>query len=169
VSDLYQRAEGSFKKVHLGLCFQGSGPQLKNFVEMAPFKKGLSFDSSDWWLLSTSGALIFHSSHIFCLTKENKSHALIYLSSSSTQRGLEATNVEVAEGNISLKAEFPCETQEFSRVQDGKRILWLDLRGIMQPIVKKVTGLMSHALWKTIHAYFRHFIYYFGCNDWERM
>lgn len=57
-------------------------------------------ESSDWWMLRMSGALIYHSSHAFCLAKENKSDAPIYLSSWNAQRDLKAENVEVAEGKI---------------------------------------------------------------------
>lgn len=82
VSDPLKRVGGSFEKMlTIRVKFSRVCPSDKELCgNNSCFKKScVSIESSDWWSLSTSGALIFHSGHAFCLTKENKSHAL-YLS-----------------------------------------------------------------------------------------
>lgn len=108
----------------------------------------MSIKSSDWWFWRASGALSFHSDHTSRLAKENKSHALIYLSSSNTQR-FENCKCRSRRRKYFLpqKTWFPCETQEFSRVQGRKGILWLGLRGIMQPSCKGKPWVWCLCFW----------------------
>lgn len=122
-----KRVGRSFEKMlTIRVKFSRVWPLDKELCGNSPcFKKSCtSIESSDWWLVSTSGALTFNSGHAFYLAKENKSHALIYLFSSNTQR-FESCKCRSSRRKYFLphKAKFPCEMQEFSRVQGGKRIL----------------------------------------------